>query len=152
MDHQYNYYVDNAATGSQLSDAQIAAIVGGILVFVLIIALISYVITAWLLGRIFKKAGVPQWIAWVPIYNGWKTLELGNQQGFWAVLAIIPPVGIVAAIFTFIAMYNIGKKLGKEDWFVLLAIFVPLIWLIWLAFDDSKWRETPTKASTKASE
>lgn len=148
---RYNYYVDSSA-GSQLTDAQVASIVGGIIVFVLIVTLVSYVITSWLLGRIFKKTGTPQWIAWVPVYNGWKTLELGNQQGFWAVLALIPPVGIISGIFTFIAMYHIGKKFGKEDWFVLLAIFLPLVWLIWLAFDDSKWHETTKKVPAKASE
>lgn len=142
-----NYYMNQSA-GSQLSDAELAAIAGAVFLFIIVIALTSYVITSWLLGRIFKKAGVKQWIAWVPIYNVWKLLELGNQQGFWAVLAIIPPVNIISAVFTYIAMYHIGKKLGKEDWFVILAIFLPIIWLIWLAFDDSKW---PAKDTPKAS-
>ena len=115
------------------------AVAGIILLFLFIFAVIAYAVGAFLLGRIFKKADTPQWIAWVPIYNTWKTLELGNQQGFWAILAFIPFVNIVSAIFLYIAMYHIGKKLGKEDWFVLLAIFIPIVWLIWLGFDDSKW-------------
>lgn len=129
-----------------------AAIAGAFLFFFLIVALISYVITAWLLGRIFKKAGVEQWIAWVPIYNNWKLLEIGGQQGFWAVLALIPFVNIVSAIFTYIAMYHVGKKLGKEDWFVLFAIFLPIVWLIWLAFDDSKWSGAKPVAAKKTAE
>ncbi len=117
----------------------------GIFVLFFFIVVVCYAVTAWLLGRVFKKAGTPQWIAWVPVYNNWKILELGGQQGFWAVLGLIPLVSIVAAVFTYIAMYHIGKKLGKEDWFVLLAIFLPFVWLVWLAFDDSKWRETPAR-------
>lgn len=110
---------------------------------------IAYVINALLLGRIFKKAGVAQWIAWVPFYNQWKMLEIGGQQGFWAILQVIPIANIVSVVFEYIAMYHIGKKLGKPDAFVLWAIFIPIVWFIWLAVDDSKWGDeyqgsTPT--------
>lgn len=125
-----------------------------LLFFFGLIAIITYVVHAFLLGRVFEKAKVKQWIAWVPFYNTWKTLELGGQQGFWAILMIIPVVNIVASIFLFIAMYNIGLKLQKEGWFVLLAIFLPIVWLGWLAFDSSKWNEkgaaTPTPKPTTA--
>lgn len=118
--------------------ASVAAFIG-ISIFFLIFAVIFYFVFAWLLGRIFKKAGVESWKAWVPVYNSWVLLELGGQKGFWALLSVIPVVNIVAAIFMFIAMYEIGLKLGKSGAFVLLAIFLPIVWLIWLAFDDSKW-------------
>ena len=80
----------------------------------------------------------------------WILLELGDQKGFWAVLAIIPFVNIVSAVFMIIAEYNIGLKLGKEGWFVLLAIFLPLVWLIWLAFDKSTWKGVAPKATPAA--
>lgn len=145
MDREYNYvYTDGSAVDPVVS----AALIGTIILFALVFALIAYAVSAWLLGRIFKKAGVPQWAAWVPVYNTWKILEIGGQQGFWAVLALLPVVQIVSAVFIYIAMYRIGKNLGKEDWFVLLAIFVPIIWMGWLAFDDSKW---PTDKSKKPS-
>lgn len=147
MDYSYDYVYTTEPT----ADGVAAGIVlGGIfLFFVFIFVLIAYVVGAWLLGRIFKKAGEPQWIAWVPIYNSWKLLELGGQQGFWAVLALIPFVNIIAAIFLYIAMYHVGKKLGKEDWFVLFAIFLPVVWLVWLAFDDSKWPKAAASKSPK---
>lgn len=119
----------------------------------------SYLLVAFLIGRIFKKAGKQQWPAYVPIYNHWKLLELGDQSGFWALLAFIPYVNVVSLIFTYIAMHHIGLKLDKAKWFVVVAIFLPLIWFIWLAFDDSKWPEpkakttkkkTPTKKTQKA--
>lgn len=134
---------------SEADAAAGAAIFMVVFMLFIIIAIITYVVNAFLLGRIFKKAGVEQWIAWVPIYNTWKTLELGGQQGFWAVLTLIPFVNIIAAIFLYIAMYNIGLKLQKEGWFVVLAIFVPIVWLIWLAVDESKWDEKGTKAVAK---
>lgn len=118
------------------------------LFFGLIIAAALYVVYAIFLSKIFKKAGVDGWIAWVPFYNQWKMLEIGGQQGFWAVLAIIPLVNYVSLVFQYIAMYHIGKKLGKEGVFVLLAIFLPIVWLIWLAVDKSAWDDSKSTAKS----
>lgn len=150
MDYNSNYmYTSEAGSGDAGTNLAVA---GAVFFFFIIFTLVIYAVYAWLLGRVFKKAGVPQWAAWVPIYSNWKLLEIGGQQGFWAVLSLIPIVNIVSLVFTYIAMYYVGKKLGKEDWFVLLAIFVPIVWLIWLAFDDSKWqgKKPPVAASTAA--
>ena len=126
-------------TTNTLSPEAATGIALGFTIFMIITVLVSYAISAFLLSRIFKKAGVEPWKAWVPIYNNWVLLELGDQKGFWAIIALIPFVNIVSIVFMFIAMYNIGLKLGKESWFILLAIFLPLVWLIWLAFDKSTW-------------
>ena len=146
---QSDVYEQGSSSMNNMDGAAAAAIVGGLTVLFLFTLIVSYVVSSFLLGRIFKKAGVEQWIAWVPFYNTWKMLELGGQQGFWAVLALVPVVNIVAAIFTYIAMYNIGLKLQKEGWFVVLAIFLPIVWLIWLAFDNSVWREKGGAAPAK---
>lgn len=102
--------------------------------------LIMYAIFAYLMGRIFKKAGVEPWKAWVPVYNSWVMLELGGQAGWWALLAFVPLIGIAAAVIQYIAMYRIGLRFGKEGWFVLLAVFLPIVWAAWLALDDSTWK------------
>jgi len=132
------YYNDSGAHTAYSS--QDAGLFLFMLFFVLIISVALYAVHAFLLGKIFTKAGVPAWKAWVPVYNSWVTLELGGQQGFWAVLALVPVVNIVSVVFLYIAMYNIGLKLGKEGTFVLLAIFLPLVWYIWLAVDGSTWK------------
>lgn len=154
---QSSYYYDSSSYSS--ADASAALALGfGFLMFWLIFAVALYVVSALCLMRIYKKAGIEQpWAAWVPIYNSWKLLEIGGQQGFWAILALIPIVNIVSAVMLWISMYNVGLKLGKEGVFVLLAIFLPLIWLIWLAVDSSTWDEskgapslTPVNAATPA--
>jgi len=121
-------------------------------IFILIGTIIGYILNAFLLSRIFKKAGVEPWKAWVPIYNSWVMLELGEQKGWWAVLLLVPFVNFVALVFLIIAEYNIGLKLGKEGVFVLLAIFLPIVWLAWLAFDKSTWKgaTAPVLATTGA--
>jgi hypothetical protein len=146
MDYNYNYTYDTSSADVATGAANVAFF-GIFFLSALVFILACYAIGAFLLGRLFKKAGVPQWVAWVPVYNTWKLLELGGQQGFWAVLAFIPFLNIVAAIFLYLSMYEIGKKLGKEGWFVVLAIFVPIVWLIWLGFDDSKWPKEKTVTS-----
>ena len=138
-------------TSSQLTDADVAAVIAvmaAVLMFSLFLGVITYIISAIFLGKIFKKAGVEGYIAWIPFYNTWKLLEIGGQPGYWAVLAIIPFVNYASAVFMYIAMYHIGLKLGKSGAFVVLAIFLPLVWLIWLAIDESKWHDA---ASSKPS-
>ena len=50
--------------------------------------IVIYAVRAWLLSRIFKKAGVPRWKAWVPIINEFNYLKLGGRSGgnvFWGI-------------------------------------------------------------------
>ena len=143
---QYSNNYDYSTAASS-SDAAAAAAFVFVLFFVeLIFIAILYVVMAIFMAKIFKKAGVPSWAAWVPFYNNWKLLEIGGQQGYWAVLAVIPIVSIVSAVFMYISMYHIGKKLGKDGTFILLAIFLPIVWLIWLAVDKSKWNDAASTA------
>jgi small-conductance mechanosensitive channel len=127
-------------TGETLSNEAMAGVLMIMLVITVVAATIVYLIMALSLTRIFKKAGVQSWKAWVPVYNVWIILELGGQKGYWAALTIIPVINIAAAIFILIAMHHIGRQLGKEDTFVLIAIFFPLVWYIWLAVDKSTWQ------------
>lgn len=106
------------------------------LVFVL------YVAIAYLLSLIFEKAGVKKWKAWIPVYSTWLTLELGGQKGWIALLTLVPIVNIIGSIYLYIAMYYIGLKFGKDNSFVLWALFLPLVWYSWLAFDDSTWDDS----------
>jgi len=135
MDGYDSSYYSTTTVDSSVDGGVILAMLGIYFIFFVIF----YVVYSIFLGMIFKKAGVPAWKAWVPVYNNWIILELGDQPGWWAVLSFIPFVNIVAVIFMYIAMYHIGLKLQKEGWFVLLAIFLPIVWLIWLALDKSTW-------------
>lgn len=110
--------------------------------FLFLLAL--YAVFSYMLARIFKKAGVDGWKAWVPVYSTWVTLELGDQKGWWAILMLLPIINIVASVFLYLAMYTIGLRLGKEGYFVLLAIFLPIAWYAVLAFDQSTWKKPTT--------
>ena|GEM_PF-2136638 len=120
------------------------AAAGGIVVmsFIIYFVMIAvfYAVYAFLLGRIFQKAGVEAWKAWVPVYNAWTFLELGGQKGFWAILALIPGLGIVTAVFMIIAAYRIGLGFGKEGWWAAIYALLGIVWLAVLAFDSSTWQ------------
>lgn len=149
----YNDTLHNYSTNGYNEAATAAGLAvfgGAILMFMIVAIAISYVITSLFLSMIFKKAGIESWKAWVPVYNTWIMLEMGGQKGFWAVLAFVPLVNIAAAVFMIMAMYSIGLKFGKDGAFVLLAIFLPYVWLIWLAVDKSTWHgKKPTLLTTK---
>jgi hypothetical protein len=141
-------------------------VIFGIIIFFISIAVIAYAILSYLLSRIFKKAGVPGWKAWVPIYSTWVTLELGGQAGWLSLLFIAPTIAnllssapgadnvaialfvlavilsFVATVYLYIAMYKIGLHFGKDNYFVLWAIFLPIVWYAWLAFDQSTWKKS----------
>lgn len=150
---QIEYQTSFNTTGSEAAAAGIGI---GFIIFSIIFGIAIYVLYALLLGRIFKKAGLAQWPAWVPVYNSWKLLEIGGQKGFWSLFVLIsgiPVVGllsIVTAVFMYISMYHIGKKLGKDGSFVLWGIFLPIVWFIWLATDKSTWKDSASTAPSLA--
>lgn len=156
-----------------MSNTATDGIILGIIVFIITIGLIAYAITAYLLSRIFKKAGVAGWRAWVPVYSTWITLVLGGQKGWISLLFLAPltvdllplspGVGatllyviaflasLTAIVYLYIAMYKIGMHFGKEDYFVLWAIFLPIVWYAWLAFDQSVWKKSVVMAKFNSS-
>jgi len=148
-----SFYTTSSSTTLSASDsAALAGIMLSIFLFVLIFIIVFYVFTAICLGKIFKKAGKESWPAWVPFYNSWILFELGGQNGAYILFQFVPFVGnIIFMVFQFIAMYNIGLKLGKTGIFILWGIFLSPVWYAWLAFDDSKWNNNPIPTPTNPS-
>ena len=149
-DTPYSYDYQPVTSGSEV--ATDPAMAAGVFLMLGIFTLISYVIGAVLMGLVFKKAGIPMWKAWVPVYNLWTFLEMGDQKGWISLLAAIPIVNFVtiwiAIVFIAIAAYRIGLKFGKEGWFVLIYIFFAPVWYLWLAFDDTAvWQGSVDKSA-----
>lgn len=143
---QYQYSSGN----TRVDEATVLVFLTTFFLLYLITFVAIYIVSAIFLAKIFKKAGLAGWPAWVPFYNNWKLLEIGGQPGFWAALSWISPINIVTAVFTYIAMYHVGLKLGKSGAFVVLGIFLPVVWIIWLAVDKSTWNEEASPAANRA--
>jgi hypothetical protein len=129
------YYPDDGGSSSLI--AGISYLIFGVLYFLIFVA--WYVVSSWFTGRVFAKAGIPQWKGWVPFYNIWVFLELGGQPGWLAVLAWIPGANLVTTVFRCIAAYRIGLGFGKQGAWVVLYIFVSIIWLGIVGLDRSRW-------------
>jgi hypothetical protein len=102
-------------------------------VFALVILLLAWIVTGITLGMFFRKVGVPVWSAWVPVFNLWRWLEVGGQNGAFALLTLIPYGGLVTTVFLAIGMHRTGIAFGKEAAWVVLGIFLPWLWCILLA-------------------
>lgn len=124
----------------------------GVLAANAFIFLLAYALGSFLMSLVFKKAGIAMWKAWVPVYNLWTFLEMGGQKGWISLLAVVPVLNVItiwiAIVFIVIAAYRIGLNFGKEGWFVLLYIFLPLVWYIWLAVDKTAVWQPATSAGT----
>ena len=54
-----------------------------------IITIAVYILMAVFYMKLFAKANVPAWKAWVPVVNTWKFLELGGYPGAISILSLV---------------------------------------------------------------
>jgi spore maturation protein SpmB len=95
-------------------------------------SLLGYVIAGLCMMGMFKKAGKPQWAAFVPIYNWIVLLEIIGRPVWWVILLIIPCVNIIAWI---ILALDIAKSYGQSQGFGIalgVGIIFPIITLVCL--------------------
>lgn len=122
--------------------ANLGDTIGSILFVTIGLLILSsgYLITSWFLMRIFKKANVAAWKAWIPFYNEWIFLQMGGQPGWIVLLQFVPMLGIVTTVFLAIAAVHLAASFAKQGvgWLI-LYILLPVVWLAILAFDRSRW-------------
>lgn len=115
-----------AASGS--NGAAVAGLVVIGVLFGLVLPLLLYVWVSLALGAVFRRAGEAPWKAWVPVLNGWTLYELGGQPGWWALLALVPVLDVVALVFLIIAIDTVNKRFGRGSALTVLAVFLFPVW------------------------
>jgi hypothetical protein len=104
---------------------------------IIISSLIGYALYVIALWRIFEKAGQPGWAAIVPVYNWLILLRIIGRPWWWLLLTLVPIVNIVVIIM----VYNdLSKSFGHGVGFTIGLIFLQIIFLLILAFNDSRYR------------
>lgn len=88
------------------------------------------------LWRIFKKAGRPGWLALVPFYNGYITVEIAGKPGWWILLYFVPIVDIFVAA---IVNVELVRKFGKSTGFGVGLLLLPFIFYPMLADGDAAY-------------
>lgn len=124
------------------------AMLMAMMLVIVFMGLAVYIVCSIFMGKIFQKAGVKFWKAWVPVYNVIKFLQIGGQNPLLILLNLIPFVGsIIFLVFSIIAAINIDKKLGKSGAFVLLYVFISPVWMGVNGLDKSIWDDSLGAAS-----
>ncbi len=105
----------------------------GILIFELI--LIAVIVVG--LWKLFIKAGKPGWAALIPIYNTCIVIDMAGKPIWWVILLFIPGVGLVVSILMAIGL---AKNFGRGAGTAVGLIFLPLIFILILAFGRAEYK------------
>lgn len=133
-------------------DAAAAAFMGTFVVAYLIFLIGLYLVTCFILSKVFTKAGKPAWAAFVPIYNGWVLFEIAGKPGWWVLSSLIPFVGpFIAFILYIVVSLEIAKRFGKSSTFGIIALWLfSIVGYAILAFDDSKYKANGSSVAAKS--
>ncbi len=103
------------------------------LLTLIVITLLLLLLPAFGLYGMFKKAGIPSWKAFVPFYNTWIMLEVGNRPRHWFFWQFIPVVGWFVTLGIYIEFV---KLFGKFKFYQhTLTVFVPFLYFIHIGFN-----------------
>ncbi|WP_155848629.1 DUF5684 domain-containing protein [Arthrobacter sp. 35W] len=89
---------------------------------------------AWM--GVYKKAGYPGWVGFVPFYNSWVLVKIGGrpESSFW--LQFIPYAGIYWAI---LSLNNVAKSFGKDAGYTVGLVFLPWVFASMLSFGEARY-------------
>lgn len=157
-----NYSTTNIAASPDLLAAVL--VIFGIIV---LLSVVFYIVYSIFLSKIFKKASLPAWQAWVPFLNAWRTLELGGKKGYWIALGIGSSIGsmisrnidnalaisivfsmvgiglgIAYFVINLIALHNINLKMQYGAGMTVCAVFLPIVWVIVLGVSKNQWNDS----------
>lgn len=135
-------------TSTQVTSTGDASVVTGIFTALMIGSIISYLVGAFLLGKVFQKAGRPMWPAFIPFYNLWIFFEIAGKPGWWVLINFVPFIGSVIYLILFVvASLELAKRFSKSAVFAIFGLIIfPIIGYAILAFDQSKY--SPQLASS----
>lgn len=108
-------------------------------IFVLIlISLLLVVLPAPGLYKMFQKAGIPAWKAWVPFLNIWEIIKAAKLKRHWFYWQFIPIAGWFITIWLLI---EFAKLFGKFSLLQhALVVFVPFLYFPYLGYSkDEKY-------------
>jgi len=84
-------------------------------------------------AKLFEKAGVPGWKAYIPFYNTWIMLQLAERPKHWVYWQIIPVVGWFISLGIYVEFV---KTFGKfKLWEHAMAALLPIIYFPMIGFD-----------------
>jgi len=98
--------------------------------------LVGYLIYAFALVGVFRKADEPVWQAFVPIWNAIVLIKVSGKPIWWIILYLIPIVNIVIAI---LVLHGLSTSFGHGAGFTVGLIFLGIIFLYILGYDSKPY-------------
>lgn len=127
-------------TSSNITSAELAALLPGLLFASLFTIIISLVLTYVLTRKVYEKAGYPGWTAIVPFYNNYILYKMSDiNVGFFILSLFLPVVNIYLYI-------ELAKKFGKGAGFGVLTFFFAPICLAVLGYGSAEFNGTKKSA------
>ena len=99
--------------------------------------LVSYVLSAIAYMKIFEKAGVTSWYAWVPFLNTYWITKIATGNGWLFLLILIPCVG--SLIYLILMAIKLSGAFGCSGGMIALLILIPIIGYFVLGFGDAQY-------------
>lgn len=108
------------------------------LLIVYFIGTLLVFLPAYGLSKLFVKAGVPAWKAWVPFYNTWVMQEIAQRPKHWVFWQFIPVVGWFITPGIFIEFTKVFGRFSLLD-HTLTALFAPFYFPYLASRKDTKF-------------
>ena len=128
MDYSYEY------TSLETSSSS-----GGMIVYMIIMLAVAVfsIVAMW---KVFKKAGKEGWAALIPIYNLVVLFQISGIDPKKILWFLLPFIGqTIVMVYLIMAYIKLAKAFGKSSGFAAGLIFLNVVFMGILAFDDSTY-------------
>src|SRR5690349_17604779 len=100
------------------------------LLIIILISLLILELPAFGLSKLFEKAGIPSWKAWVPFYNTWEIVKVAKIRKHWFFWQFIPVAGWFISIWLlveFVKLFGRFRFLDHVGAALLSVIYFPIL-------------------------
>lgn len=126
-----SYYSDYGLTSTTTVDPATMTM-AMLIAFLIMLPLVVFM--AFVMWRLFTKAGKPGWASLIPIYNTIVMLEIVGKPWWWIFMFMIP---FVNWIFIIMFYYEFAKSYGQDVGFTILLLILPYIGFPIMAFSSN---------------
>jgi|RhiMetdeSRZDD1v2_1073273.scaffolds.fasta_scaffold03500_14 signal peptidase I len=85
------------------------------LLVIIIVSLLIVELPAFGLAKLFERAGIPSWKAWVPFYNTWEIIKQARIKKHWFYWQFIPVAGWFISMWLLVEMVKLFGKFSFWD-------------------------------------
>jgi hypothetical protein len=99
------------------------------------LSILFFVLTAIGAWKIFAKAGLPGWVALVPVLNCFGVIKLLGKS-YWWIVFFVP---VIYPFTHFVLAVLVAWRFGKSALFGLGLAFLPFLFVPLLGFSDARY-------------